>query len=179
MINVSKKPLPFKGKFDSTLETDDYQRIMTAVHKTEKKSIVIDDAGYLITNHFMRGHAEQGKGNAIFNFFNDLSDRFWNLIETIKLIDKHKVVYVIMHEDSDDFGNIKPKTIGKLLNEKVCIEGMFTICLRACRSDGQYKFRTQSDGLCISKSPFGMFDTELIDNDLKEVDRIIREYYEI
>jgi hypothetical protein len=82
-----------------------------------------------------------------------------------------------MHEQSDDFGNIKPKTIGKLLDDKVCLEGMFTIVLTSVRNKNGWFFRTKSGGLDVSKSPFDMFDAELIDNDLKIVDAAIREYY--
>ena len=179
LINVSRKPLPFKKKFEKTLKSDNYEIIETAIKETDKNSIVVDDAGYLIVNQFMSGHSSSGAGNAIFQFYNKIADSFWNLIERIKDLPENKIVYVIMHEHVDDYGNQKPKTIGKLLDEKVCIEGMFTICLRAIKEDNGYFFRTQTDGLCISKSPFQMFDNVLINNDLKLVDTAIRDYYEI
>jgi len=82
----------------------------------------------------------------------------------------------MMHIDTDNTTqDVKPKTIGKLLDEKVCIEGMFTIVLRALKKDKQYLFRTQSDGYDVAKSPMGMFE-EFIDNDLKLVDSTIRKY---
>ena len=86
-------------------------------------------------------------------------------------------MYLIMHEDMNDFGQVKPKTIGKLIDEKVCLEGMFTICLRCMISDGKHVFRTQSDGMDTAKSPMGMFDALEIDNDLNYVDQQIVEYY--
>ena len=82
-----------------------------------------------------------------------------------------------MHEDKNDYGDIKPKTIGKMLDEKVCVEGLFTIALRAAKSNGKYIFYTQQTDLDVSKSPIGMFDDIEIDNDLKVVDKKIREYY--
>lgn len=179
LINVSKKPLPFRGKFDSTAKTDDYNKIHELINKTIKKSIVIDDAGYLITNHFMKGHSSAGKGNGVFNLYNELGDKFWGLIEHIKELPEDKIVYIIMHEDSNDYGEVKPKTIGKLLDEKVCIEGMCTIVLRCMTKDGRHYFRTKTDGLDVSKSPVGMFEDEEIDNDLKFVDKTIREYWEL
>ena len=84
-----------------------------------------------------------------------------------------------MHEDTDENGNTRPKTIGKLLDDKVCIEGMFTVAIRSMFKDGKYIFRTKTDGNDIVKSPLGMFEEEEIDNDLKEVDKIIRNYYEL
>ena len=164
LINVNKKPLPFKGKFDSTLE---------------KKVIVIDDAGYLITNQFMMGHGEN-KGNAVFELYNSLADNFYKLIKFCQeKVADDKTVYFVMHEDKNDFGDIKPKTIGKLLDEKVCVEGLFTIVLRAECLNGEYIFHTKTDGSDVTKTPMGMFEKETIENDLKAVDATIRDYYDL
>lgn len=84
-----------------------------------------------------------------------------------------------MHEERSEFGEIKPKTIGKLLDDKVCIEGMFTVVLRSMADKGRHFFRTQTDGMDVAKSPFGMFDQFEIDNDLKMVDQTIRVYWGI
>lgn len=180
LVNVLKKPLPFKKKFKSTINTDDYQTILKAIFKTEKKSIVIDDAGYLITNHFMNKHSTAGGGNGVFNLYNEIGDHFWGLIEFVKnKLPDNKIVYFMMHEDKNDFGDVKPKTIGKLLDEKVCIEGMFTIALRCMSDNSKHFFKTQSDGSDICKTPIEMFADKEIDNDLKIVDTTIREYYEL
>lgn len=179
VINVIDKPFPFKGKIN-TGSSDDYQQVMKWLVKFPAKSIVIDDAGYLITNMFMNGHSSAPAGNGVFTFYNKIGDHFWNLIEFIKkLPDKDKIVYVVMHEDIDDFGNIKPKTIGKLLDEKVCIEGMFTIVLRCVVENGKHLFVTQTTNNDVAKTPIGMFEEITIDNDLALVDKAIREYYEI
>lgn len=177
LINVSKKPLPFRKRFESILNTDDYETIAKAIKQTTKHSIVIDDAGYLIVNMFMRGHSSAGAGNAVFAFYNKVGDTFWALVEMVKMLPEDKIVYFIMHEDKNEFGDVKPKTIGKILDEKVCLEGMFTIVLRALKSNDKYIFRTQSDGLDVSKTPMGMFEKEEIENDLKNVDEQIRTYY--
>ena len=177
LINVNKKPLPFRGKFDSTLETTNYEQIEKAVLSTQKKSIVIDDAGYLITHQFMNGHREN-KGNAVFELYNDLADNFYRLIKLCQTrVPDDKIVYFVMHIDKNDFGESKPKTIGKLLDEKVCIEGLFTIVLGAECKDGEYIFHTKTDGLDVTKTPMGLFESSEIDNDLKVVDTAIREYY--
>lgn len=179
VIRVLNKPLPFKQKVNGW-QTDDYQQVMKCLASSKAKSIVIDDAGYLITNHFMRGHSSTGQGNAVFALYNDIGDYFWQLIQFIVTkVPGDKIVYLMMHEDKNDFGDIKPKTIGKLLDEKVCIEGMFTIVLRCIEESGKHLFVTQTSGGAVSKSPMGMFEEITIDNDLTIVDKTVREYYEL
>lgn len=177
LIRVLDKPLPFKGKVNGWA-TDDYQTLMKCLASSKARNIVIDDAGYLITNHFMRGHSSCGAGNGVFTLYNNIGDYFWNLIQFIIKLPADKIVYVMMHEDKNDFGDIKPKTIGKLLDEKVCIEGMFTIVLRCIEESGKHLFVTQSSDGAVSKSPMGMFEELTIDNDLLLVEKSVREYYE-
>ena len=86
---------------------------------------------------------------------------------------------MIMHEESNDLGEIKPKTIGKLLDEKVCVEGMFTIVLRCIVESGKHLFVTQATDGAVSKSPIGMFEGLTIDNDILLVEKAIRDYYEM
>ena len=176
LVNVLGKPLPFKGKVPQVV-TDDYEQVKRCLTSSMAKSLVVDDAGYLITNYFMRNHSSKGQGNAIFSMYNTLADNFWKLVEYIKHLPEDKIVYIIMHEDTDDFGNVKPKTIGKLLDEKICLEGMFTIVLRCIQENGKHLFVTQADGGAVSKSPMGMFEELEINNDLLYVDNKIREYY--
>ncbi|WP_230398006.1 AAA family ATPase [Novisyntrophococcus fermenticellae] len=179
LIRVLNKPLPFKGKINGWI-TDDYQVVYKALKSAPAKSIVIDDAGYLITNYFMKNHSTKGKGNDVFGLYNTLGDNFWNLIQfIINDMPPDRIIYIIMHEDADDYGNVKAKTIGKLLDEKICLEGMFTIVLRSVNNLTEHKFITQSDGGAISKSPEDMFEDIEIPNDLLYVDNKIREYYEI
>lgn len=179
LIRVLNKPLPFKGKINGW-STDDYQTVMKCLIGSKARSIVIDDAGYLITNMFMNGHSSRGKGDQIFTFYNEIGDHFWNLIQFIsKRVPADKIVYIMMHEETNDFGDIKPKTIGKMLDEKVCLEGMVTICLRCIIEGSKHLFVTQSANGAVSKSPMGMFEELTIDNDLAYVDQKIREYYEM
>lgn len=178
-IRVLNKPLPFRGKIPGSV-CNDYAKIKMAVKSAQwPRSIVIDDAGYLITGQFMDGHNTTGKGNAVFSLYNQLADDFYRLIRVIAdEAPPERIVYVIMHEDTNEFGDIKPKTIGKLLDEKVCLEGMFTIVLRAVKGE-RYMFVTQSRDGAVSKSPDDMFPEVEIDNDLLMVDNTIREYYGI
>ena len=178
IINVLNKPLPFKNSL-KFYATDDCAKVRNAIFKSKTASLVIDDAGYLMTNMFMRGHSEYMPGDETFRFYNTIADNFWNLVEAIKALPDNKIVYLIMHEDKNDFGDIKPKSIGKLLDNKVCIEGLFTIVLRAVKENNDYLFLTKSRGFDVTKTPMGMFDAETIENDLKAVDKAIREYYQI
>lgn len=178
IINVISKPLPFKNVNNlKTIDTDNYEDVRKILTKSKAKSIVIDDAGYLLTNQFMRKHSNAGGGNAVYSMYNDIADNFWSLPELVKTLPKDKLVYFIMHEDKNDFGDIKPKTIGRLIDEKVCFEGLFSIVLRSKKVDKNYFFYTQSTDNDVAKSPMGMFNDLYIDNDLKMVDDTIREFY--
>lgn len=177
LVNTIGKRLPFRSKFKYEIKTDDFSKIANGLRKMPTKTAVIDDSGYLMTNAFMRGHSAPKSGSSTFDLYNDIADSFWSLITVIKNeLPDDVIVYMIMHEDTTDYGETKLRTIGKLLSEKVCIEGMSTVVLRCVVRDGKHLFLTQSDGSDISKSPEGMFDKE-IENDLKAVDTVIREYW--
>ena len=173
VVNVLGKPLPFKTDIKAP-KCDDYASILKAIAGTKKKTIVIDDANYLITNEFMNKSSVKG-----FDKYNEMGNNFFNLINGIKNIEGGKTVYLIMHEDTDENGNVKPKTIGKLLDDKVNIQGMFTVCIRAMFDSGNYIFRLKTNGQDCVKTPFGMFDSDTMDNDLKQFDKVVREYYEL
>ena len=176
-VNVIRKRLPFRKKFKYEYQSDSVKSIKAGLKKMPTKTAVIDDAGYLQTNTFMRGHSAPKAGSSSFDLYNTIADDFWELIEFIKNeLPEDVIVYIIMHELTNDYGLTKLRTIGKLLDEKVCIEGMVTIALR-CMCDGtRHYLRTQNDGNDITKSPEGMFELE-IENDLKAVDTTIREYW--
>lgn len=177
LVNTIGKRLPFRSKFKYEIKTDDFSKIANGLRKMPTKTAVIDDSGYLMTNAFMRGHSAPKSGSSTFDLYNDIADSFWSLITVIKNeLPDDVIVYMIMHEDTTDYGETKLRTIGKLLSEKVCIEGMSTVVLRCVVRDGKHLFLTQSDGNDISKSPEGMFDRE-IENDLKSVDSTIREFW--
>lgn len=179
VVNVNNKPFPFKTKFDGSFSSTEYLYIAAQMKRTQKNAIVIDDAGYLITSYFME-HQGKNKGNNAFSMYSEMAEQFYNLIRTAVMdVSDDKIVYFIMHEDKSEFGTSKPKTIGKMLDEKVCIEGLFSIVLRSEFKDGRYVFHTKTDGLDVAKSPMGMFEENDIDNDLKAVDTAIREYYEM
>ena len=173
VVNVLGKPLPFKSDINAP-KCDDYNVILNSIKNTDRKTIVIDDANYLITNEFMNKSSVKG-----YDKYNDMANNFWNLINGIKNIEGGKTVYLIMHEDTDENGNVKPKTIGKLLDDKCNIQGMFTICIRSMFDNGKYIFRLKTNGQDCVKTPFGMFENEEMENDLKAFNNIVREYYEL
>lgn len=177
LVNVIGKPLPFPGRFRYCIKSDNYNTIKNGLKKMPSKVAVIDDAGYLLTNTFMRGHSAPKSGSSSFDLYNDIADAFWGLLRFIQdELPEDVIVYLLMHEATSDYGETKLRTIGKLLDEKVCVEGMVSIALRCMVEGDRHFFRTQSSGMDISKSPEEMFDLE-IENDLKAVDTRIREYW--
>jgi hypothetical protein len=179
-INTVSKRLPFQKKFKYEYKTADVMKVRAALKKMTSlniKTAVIDDFGYQQTAKFMAGH-NQRSGGSSFDLYNAIADDAYNLIIFIKNeLPDDVIVYLVMHEETNDYGDTKLKTIGKLLDQKVCVEGMVTICLRAMKEGtDKYFFRTQSDGQDISKSPEDMFPLE-IDNDLKAVTDRIREFW--
>lgn len=176
-VNTVNKRLPFQKKFKYEYKTADVEKVKNALKKMPTKTAVIDDFGYQQTAKFMAGH-NQRSGGSSFDLYNAIADDAYGLIMYIKEeLPDDVIVYLIMHEETSDYGDTKLKTIGKLLDQKVCVEGMVTICLRAMKEGtSKYFFRTQSDGQDISKSPEGMFELQ-IENNLSEVDKRIREYW--
>lgn len=187
LIQCTPKMLPFKGKFTKQMGIGDKQGteavayIAAGMKKAAAggtKAIVIDDATYIMTKIFMEGHRGL-RGNQAFELYNDIGDNMYLLVQYAQSLPEDVIVYIVMHEDVDDFGNVRLRTIGKLLDQKVCLEGMVTICLRAVIEDDRHLFETNNDGRSLAKSPEDMFESRLIDNDLKAVDTAIRNFYEI
>lgn len=173
VVNVSGKPLPFRGNF-KTLNSDNYEEIAQAMMRTPKKAIVVDDATYLMVNEFMRTATQAG-----YQKYTNMAVSFNSLIEFASHLPADKVVYFIGHSDHADDGREHFKTIGKMLDNYVTVEGRFTVVLKTVVQDGRYMFSTQNNGMDTVKSPMGMFSDALIDNDLKAVDTAIREYWGI
>lgn len=174
VINVCGKPLPFRSQI-KTFNSDNYMQIEKALKANEKRSAVIDDCQYLMANEFMRNAKVTG-----YQKFTDIAKNFWDLVQmVIRELPEDIIVYFLGHIERDQNGNEKFKTIGKMLDEKITVEGMFTVVLKTSVQDGRYLFSTRNSGADTVKSPIGMFDEPYIDNDLKMVDTAIREYYNI
>lgn len=173
IFNVASKPLPFKNQLPK-VDHASYGMILGALSdgKRKLKTYVIDDSQFLLVFESFDRAKEAGYGK-----FTDFALNFYNLVRYI--IEKTPddcIVYFLHHTERTDDGRTKAKTIGKMLDNQLTVEGMFSIVL-LCKTDGtRHYFETQSDGFTTAKSPMEMFDRE-IDNDLKAVDTRIREYW--
>lgn len=171
VFNVASKPLPFRKKLPR-MNGAGYDSIMKALSKPTKKAYVIDDSQFLLCFELFRTANDTG-----YKKFTDMALHFYELLQfVIRNTPDDCIVYFLHHTETTSDGRIKAKTVGKMLDEKLSVEGLFAIVLY-CVSDGvSHKFITQSDGTTTAKSPMEMFAPE-IDNDLKFVDTVIRDYY--
>lgn len=187
IINVLNKDLPFRGSRKIYTEGKDgsgnhyastnYQHIMAALNfisasRPDVKTVVIDDFQYLMVNELLTTSVTG------FEKFNVLSKHLCELIEMIKKLRPNIDFFFLSHSQEDDNGKTKPKTVGKMIDNHVCLEGMFTIVLHTMRKGKEYKFLTQNDGMHMAKSPYSMFDSEYIDNDLLFVKQQMSDYYD-
>ena len=174
ILNVASKPLPFRNV--NKLKKADkatYAMIKGAVKSGQTLSYVVDDAQYLMAFESFDKINETG-----YSKFSAMAKNYEDMLRTIQEdTSPDTIVYIMQHIDKDEDGNIKAKTLGKMLDQQLTIEGLFSIVLLAKAEERRHFFVTQSDGTNPCKSPMGMFDEIEIDNDLKMVDDTIREYY--
>lgn len=172
IFNVAGKPLPFRKKLPMK-STSDYGEIQSLIHASQKKAFVIDDSQYLLCFEAFAKAKEAGYGK-----YTDMALHFYNLVQyVIRQTPPDVIVYFLHYTETDsNNGKTKAKTMGKMLDNQLTVEGLFSIVLM-CYTDGKkHVFVTQSDGMTTCKSPMDMFPLE-IDNDLKLVDKSIRDYY--
>lgn len=170
VFSVAGKRLPFQSELKVAMNSN-YQTIENALQRNKLRAYVIDDSQYLLAFDSFRRAKE-----ASYTKFTDYAVSFYNLLDAIKRTSPDTIVYLLHHAEETDRGMIKAKTIGKMLDNQLVLEGLCEIVLYA-ESDGKkYQFLTQSNGFTTAKSPMGMFPLE-IDNDLKAVDSQIRKFY--
>lgn len=176
ILNVASKPLPFKNKNKLKMANKaTYSMIKGAVSSGRTPSYVIDDAQYLMAFESFDKVNETG-----YTKFSVMAKNYEDMLRHIQEeTDPNVIVYVLQHIDKDEDGKIKAKTLGKMLDQQLTVEGLFSIVLMAQTDGKRHYFVTQSDGTNPCKSPMGLFDDIEIDNDLKMVDDAIREYYEL
>lgn len=171
IFNVASKPLPFRKKLP-VVNRASYQLIMQGLKKNNLRCYVIDDSQYLMAFDMFSRAKEMG-----YQKFTDCALNFYNLLTAIRDgTTDDTIVYLLHHTECDDTGHIKAKTSGKMLDNQLTLEGLFSIVLLAETDGKAHWFTTQSDGFTPAKSPMEMFAPK-IDNDLKAVDTAIREYY--
>ena len=175
VFSVAGKRLPFRSELP-VVQHADYARIADVMAANRRRAYVIDDATYLMQfDNFARAK-ETG-----YSKFTDMAVSFQNLLRAASWTDEDTNVYFLMHPDLDEAGREKPKTIGRMLDEKLCVEGLFPIVIDARVIQGddgrpRHVFVTENDGTNLAKAPEGMLPP-VMDNDLAEVDRLIRDYW--
>lgn len=188
LIQVVSKPLPFRSAdwklmnkdnpSGSIFRTDNakvIQKVITSnAVKEGKHIIIIDDFQYIMANQFFKRSDETG-----FQKYAEMGREIFDLLNELSNLDDDKIIYLLWHTEEDSQGKTKAKTIGKMLDEKLTIEGLFTSVFMAEINNGEHVFRTKNDGRSTVKTPIGMFDEEHIPNDLKLVTETIRDYYGI
>lgn len=174
IFNIASKPMPFRNQFTKICNGANYLQIFASLRKGKLKRYVIDDSQYLLCFEFFDKASEKG-----YDKFTSMALNFYSLIKcVIQETPPDCIVYFLHHTESTADGRTKAKTIGKMLDEKLTVEGLFSIVLM-CQTDGtNHQFITQSDGNTPAKSPMEMFPL-VIENDLALVDKTIREYYNL
>ena len=173
VFNVANKLLPFRKKLN-VINNAGYGTIGKELQKQEKKIYVIDDSQYLLAFELFNRAKEKE-----YDKFTDIAVRFEKMLDyIIKGTPEDCIVYLLHHCETTDTGKIKAKTVGKMLDNQLTVEGLFSIVLYAFVEEDKHLFRTTNDGFCPAKAPMGMFEP-IIDNDLKFVDTTIREYYKL
>lgn len=184
LIQCIKKPLPFKAAGwkvranmkdeGNVIQTDDPSTIEMIMRKSPHEIVVIDDYQAVMVNALMSRSSEKG-----YEKFTDIAKSAWNIFNAAGSLAPNRRVYIMAHTNTDDFGNVRMKTVGKMVDQTLVPEGFFTIVLRTEIINGNYMFSTQTNGQDCCKSPLGMFDEKHINNDLAYVDAQIYKFYDI
>ena len=184
LIQPVRKPLPFRAKGWKEIKTKDDggnvfvcadpTKIVAAMHRARQEVIVVDDFQYILITILMARRAERS-----YDKFSDIAGAGYDVVMAASQLADEKRVYILCHTETDDFGHIRAKSIGKMLTDKICIEGLFSITLRTRVENGKYTFLTKNNGMDTVKSPIGMFESGEIENDLAAVDAAVCDCYGI
>lgn len=184
LIQTVRKPLPFRSsnwrlitgdsRNGNVLVCRDHSYMQKAALGTRRPIVVIDDFQYLMFGEMMDRAAETG-----YQKFTDMAAHVWDLITTLNQADGNKRIYFMCHTEETDSGGVRMKTVGRMLQEKLTVEGLFTIVMRTHVFNGNYIFSTRNNGSDTVKTPIGLFDSDTIDNDLASIDAAIADYYGI
>lgn len=175
IISPEKTELPFRKQFKmlaGKTDSKDIIKFMDDCVKEGKTSIIVDDFQYVLAIPYMHRIHESG-----WDKYNDFGGNYFDIIDHCKDLPDDVIVYFISHTETGEDGITRVKLIGKLLREKITIEGLFAIVFRSFVVDGKYYFATQNSGKDTVKTPFGMFDSYAIENNLNYVDEKIRSFF--
>lgn len=189
IINVLDKPLPFRNfkknyplmtkenKKGNYYASDNWANIIKCVEMVDKErpeitTLILDDWQYIIAHEFMRRVSEKG-----YDKFAEMGLHGWSVMNACLKTRDNLTSFILAHSEVDNVGKSKLKTIGKMLDEKMTLEGIFTAVLHARVVDGDYLFQTQTDNEYLAKTPMGLFDDLLIPNDLVSVKQEIEAYF--
>lgn len=170
ILNVMAKPLPFRKRLDS-YDSPDYQTIERCIRSGKRLVWVVDDAGYLMQLENFARAREAG-----YSKFTDMAVNFERLVVAARDAPKDTITYFMMHPELDANGHEQIRTAGRMLQEKFGIEGAVPVLIDCEVRDGQHVFVTKNDGCNLAKAPMDMLP-DVMDNDLREVDRLVREYW--
>ena len=190
IINVAGKDLPFRGwkklytgKFSETgnyLESSNSDNIAAAIKlvsekRLDIKTLVIDDAQYIMAFEFMARAKEAGYGK-----FADIGVNIGKVMTAAKNSRSDLKVIFLWHPEKNDIGVPKMKTVGKMVDDYLTLEGLFTVIMytKVSKIDNKmvYQFVTNNDGRLPAKSPYGMFKDLNIPNDLGLVVKAVDAY---
>ena len=183
VFNVAGKPLPFRNelktlnvnKFAKAKGRNRYDVIKSTMKAAKAKALIIDDSQFLMAFDSFDKANEVG-----YKKFTDMAVSFEQLVEfIINELEDDVIVYFLHHtEIINDTGKVKAKTVGKMLDNQLTLEGLFSIVILCTINDGVHQFITQTDGMSTAKSPEEMLPLTM-ENDLKAVDTAIRDYYRL
>lgn len=184
LIQPVRKPLPFKsqgwkevvrkGDGGNVFVSSSPEKIMCAMARTSASIVIVDDWQYILSVMFMAKRNERG-----FDKFTDIGGAGYDIVRLASNLENNKRVYILAHSEETENGRIKIKTIGRMLDEKIVIEGLFTTVLRTKVDSGRYLLSTRNSGFDTVKSPMGLFDDDEIDNDIEFIDERICDYFGI
>lgn len=185
LIQCINKPLPFPSKAwtvrnkstnpeGNVFRTGSSENIIKAIQMSKNEIVVIDDYQAVMVNELMMKCNERG-----YDKFTSIGKNAWDVFNAAGSAGEHRRIYILAHTQTDDFGAVRMRTVGKLVDSTIVPEGYFTIVLRTHVESGNYYFSTQSNGNDCCKSPMGMFSSLKIENDLNQVDAVICDFYNI
>lgn len=183
LLNINKDTKEISGNYFISSNWSQIIKILKVINTKlpSIKTVIVDDFQYVLSYEFVDRATEVG-----YQKFSELAQHAMEILRYSEQMREDCTMCFLTH--CDNVGSeMDPKyiikTVGKLLSEKVTLEGLFTYIFFAKTEEGedgkmQYKLVTNNDGRCLAKTPMGMFEDLEIDNDLNEILKVIKNYNE-